>query len=241
MAGIRIRMDGEERRRTIVAAALPLFARKGFVGTTTREIAAAAGVSEALVFRHFPTKAALYAEIVQGGCQADPGFAWIDGLEPSTETLVLMAHFWLNHMIRATHGDAEDIANRQRLMAYSYLEDGEFARLTLETVWQEVYPKFEACIRAGRAAGEVAEGGVTTENMFWFGHHVAAGIAWGRLCDKPAVPYRGPIEDVIQDAVRFMLRALGVTQAAIDTYYRPEKLDEKCPATFVPAAASAAE
>jgi TetR/AcrR family transcriptional regulator, transcriptional repressor of aconitase len=234
-------MDGEERRRTIVAAALPLFARKGFVGTTTREIAAAAGVSEALVFRHFPTKAALYAEIVQGGCEADPGFSWIESLRPSTETLVLMAHFWLNHMILATHGDAEDIANRQRLMAYSYLEDGEFARLTLETVWQAVYPKFDACIRAARDVGELSNGGVTTENLFWFGHHVAAGIAWGRLCDKPAVPYRGTIENVVEEAVRFLLRAIGLTEAAIAAHYRPETLDEKCPAAFAPAAATAAE
>jgi len=241
MAGVRIRMDGEERRRMIIAAALPLFARKGFVGTTTREIAAAAGVSEALVFRHFPTKAALYAEIVQGGCQADPGVAWMEELEPSTETLVLMAHFWLNHMILATHGDADDIANRQRLMVHSYLEDGEFARLSLETVWQAVYPKFEACVHVAREAGDLIDGGVTPENMFWFGHHVAAGIAWGRLCGKPAVPYRGTIEDVIREAVRFVLRALGLTEAAIAAYYRPEALDKKCPARFAPTTASAAE
>jgi AcrR family transcriptional regulator len=236
-----LRMDGEERRKAIVAAALPLFARKGFVGTTTREIAAAAGVSEALVFRHFPTKAALYAEIVQGGCQADPGLAWLETLEPSTETLVLMAHFWLNYMILAVSGDAEDIGNRHRLMAYSYLEDGEFARLNFQTVYQEVYPKFEACIRAGRDAGDLVESRVPTENLFWFGHHVAAGIAWGRLSGNPTVPYRGTIQEVIEDAVRYLLRALGMSEAAIESHYRPGELSQSGPATAVPAAATAAE
>jgi AcrR family transcriptional regulator len=48
----------------LIAAAAALFAAKGFNGTTTREIARAAGVSEALVFKHFPTKRALYAAIL---------------------------------------------------------------------------------------------------------------------------------------------------------------------------------
>ena len=56
----------------IAEAAMPLFARNGFAGTTTREIARAAGVSEALVFQHFPSKAALYQNIVQRGCEGDP-------------------------------------------------------------------------------------------------------------------------------------------------------------------------
>jgi AcrR family transcriptional regulator len=236
-----LRMDGEERRKAIVAAALPLFAKKGFVGTTTREIAAAAGVSEALVFRHFPTKAALYAEIVQGGCQADPGLIWLESLEPSTETLVLMAHFWLSYMILALNGDAEDIGNRHRLMAYSYLEDGEFARLTLQTVHQEVYPKFEACVRAARDAGDLVEGRVPLQNVFWFGHHVAAGIAWGRLSGSPAVPYQGPIEGVIEDAVRFLLRAIGVTEAAIAAHYRPTELARSHPAMLLTVPVRAAE
>ena len=42
------RLSGEQRRTAIVKAALPLFARKGFANTTTRELAEAAGVSEAL-------------------------------------------------------------------------------------------------------------------------------------------------------------------------------------------------
>jgi TetR/AcrR family transcriptional regulator len=33
-----------------------LFSKKGFRGTTTKEIAQAAGVSEAIIFRHFETK-----------------------------------------------------------------------------------------------------------------------------------------------------------------------------------------
>ena len=61
----RHRLPGEERSRAIVSAALGLFAREGFSGTTTRRIARAAGVSEALVFKHFPNKESLYRAILK--------------------------------------------------------------------------------------------------------------------------------------------------------------------------------
>src|SRR5256712_3628173 len=50
------RATGQERQASIIAAAASLFAQKGFNGTTTREIAKTAGISEALLFRYFPTK-----------------------------------------------------------------------------------------------------------------------------------------------------------------------------------------
>ena len=49
-------MAGGERRLQILRVAMRLFSQHGFRGTTTKEIAAAAGVSEAMVFRHFATK-----------------------------------------------------------------------------------------------------------------------------------------------------------------------------------------
>ena len=61
----RVRVAGEERRRQIIEAATTLFSRKGFRGTTTREIARAVGVSEAMLFKHFATKEELYAAIIE--------------------------------------------------------------------------------------------------------------------------------------------------------------------------------
>jgi TetR/AcrR family transcriptional regulator len=61
----RVRVSGEERRRQIIEAATTLFSRKGFRGTTTREIATAVGVSEAMLFKHFATKEDLYAAIIE--------------------------------------------------------------------------------------------------------------------------------------------------------------------------------
>jgi len=44
--------------------AVQLFSQKGFRGTTTKEIAQAAGVNEAIIFRHFATKSELYTAIM---------------------------------------------------------------------------------------------------------------------------------------------------------------------------------
>ena len=59
------RLAAEERSQAIIKAALGLFADKGFDATTTRRLARAAGVSEALLFKHFPTKRALYRAILK--------------------------------------------------------------------------------------------------------------------------------------------------------------------------------
>src|SRR5918996_451571 len=58
------RFSRQERQASIIAAAASLFAANGFKGTTTREIAKTAGISEALLFKYFPTKRALYAAIL---------------------------------------------------------------------------------------------------------------------------------------------------------------------------------
>jgi TetR/AcrR family transcriptional regulator len=63
--GATARMRGDERREQLIRVAMDLFSRKGFSGTTTKEIAQAAGVTEALIFRHFPTKEALYDAILR--------------------------------------------------------------------------------------------------------------------------------------------------------------------------------
>lgn len=54
----------DERRRTIMAAAVDCFARKGFYGTTTHEIAQWVGISQPYLYRLYPNKEALFAAAV---------------------------------------------------------------------------------------------------------------------------------------------------------------------------------
>src|SRR5215472_18403050 len=66
-------MSGEDRHLQILRVAMRLFSERGFRGTTTREIAQASGVSEAMVFRHFATKEELYSAILDHKASCAPG------------------------------------------------------------------------------------------------------------------------------------------------------------------------
>src|SRR5437773_6352070 len=58
-------LPAEERRKRIVRGAMQAFAKSGFKGTRSRDLAAAAGVSEALIFKHFPNKRAIQKAIIE--------------------------------------------------------------------------------------------------------------------------------------------------------------------------------
>ncbi|PYX90749.1 MAG: hypothetical protein DMG68_00640, partial [Acidobacteria bacterium] len=65
MATAPAKLTAEGRRNQILRVATRLFARQGFQGTTTKEVAHRAGVTEALIFRHFASKEALYWAVIQ--------------------------------------------------------------------------------------------------------------------------------------------------------------------------------
>jgi AcrR family transcriptional regulator len=59
----RPRRPAAERRRQILAAARALFAERGYHATTTRDLAAAADINDALIYRYFPDKQAILAAL----------------------------------------------------------------------------------------------------------------------------------------------------------------------------------
>src|SRR5579864_769316 len=127
------RLSCDERREAIVQAVKSVFAKKGFDGTTTKELAKAAGVSEALIFRHFPNKESLFDAMSSACAKAaeDPEFKRIMSLDPSTSTLVFLTHFLISKFLREHSSTGEEVI-KYRLIARSLLEDGEFAKVISE-------------------------------------------------------------------------------------------------------------
>jgi AcrR family transcriptional regulator len=221
------RLTSEERKAAIIKAVRQAFAEKGFHGTTTKELAQAAGVSEALLFKHFPNKESLFAAMKLSCCsQRDIGrIERLKALEPSTSTLVLMVHFLVSHMIcqcRATENE-EQVA-QQRLLLRSLAEDGEFARLMygmLKTGW---VPKLEQCIKVAVASGEAVDGAVHPRMGAWLAHHLAAAIVFYSLPEVPVVDYGLAEDKLVQQAVWFALRGIGLGEEAIRKHYNPKAL-----------------
>jgi TetR/AcrR family transcriptional regulator len=79
-----MRMHGTDRRQQLIETALDVFSRKGFDGATTKEIAVEAGVTEAIIFRHFPTKQALYTAVVQAKRDPAEVEAWMAAVKSLT-------------------------------------------------------------------------------------------------------------------------------------------------------------
>ena len=150
------RMAGDERRRQILRVAVSLFSNHGFRGTTTKEIAQAAGVSEAMVFRHFATKEELYAAILdhkacKGSGSFEPQEMAAEAIKRKDdrgvfESLALGA---LNH-----HDEDPEF---QRLLLYSALEKHKLAQMFFDGFVRKVYDFLGGYIRQRQREGALLE------------------------------------------------------------------------------------
>ena len=144
-------MAGEERRSQILRVAVSLFSRQGFGGTTTKKIASAAGVSEAMVFRHFATKQELYTAILDhkacSGDTMDPESMVADALKRKDDRAVFegLAFGALQHH--------EQDPEFQRLLLHSALEGHELAQMFFEKFVRRVYEFLGAYVQERQRDG----------------------------------------------------------------------------------------
>jgi AcrR family transcriptional regulator len=212
-----LRMTSDLRRQLILSAARRCFARHGFAGTTTKSVAAAAAISEGLLFKHFPTKSALYAEILAEECEADPALAHLLGQEPSTATLVELVKGMVRHFMQISDGPDEQDAQRIRLMVTSHLDDGEFARLLYDKVGNLIGPVFTTSLDRAVTAGDASRIGRAPLNLFWFAHHTVMMAALARLPAVPCLSY-GDAAALERQLCEFILRGIGLNEAAIASH-----------------------
>jgi AcrR family transcriptional regulator len=145
-------MASDERREQILHVAMRLFAEHGFRGTTTKEIAQAAGVSEAMVFRHFANKDELYHAIIDHkACnQADMKTP----LEKMVELAAAKDDFALFYgMALNALNKHRDDPNFMRLLLYAALEGHELAHIFFENFVVEVYHFLGAYIEERQREG----------------------------------------------------------------------------------------
>ena len=138
------KLPANERRAEIIASAIDLFAQKGFRGTTTREIAAAAGVSEPVIYQHFATKSELYTAIVDH--MIDDLQSKAPEFDKLREAATTEQFFnWLGMQILDWFSEG---GRRSRLLFYSALEGHELARIWHEKATGLVHSHLEPVIQA---------------------------------------------------------------------------------------------
>ena len=138
------KLPAADRRRQIIEVAMALFSAKGFEGTTTREISRAAGVSEAIIFRHFATKEDLYAAIIdfiiQGHCEQF--FAELtQAMDKRDDAAVFET---LAFRILETHREEPALL---RLLLFSSLEGHKLSQLFMESQVRPVYELLSGYLR----------------------------------------------------------------------------------------------
>jgi AcrR family transcriptional regulator len=134
---VATRMAAEDRRHQILRVAVTLFSQRGFGGTTTKEIAQAAGVSEAMVFRHYATKQELYTAILDhkacSGDRMNPEEMVAEALKQKDDRAV----FEQLALGALEHHEADP--EFQRLLLHSALEKHELAEMFFEKFLRRVY------------------------------------------------------------------------------------------------------
>ena len=226
MAGKTV-LTGEERKHSIIKAARPLFAEKGFHGTSIREIAKAADVSEALIYKHFPSKEALYDELLDYAREVlRIGFTGLDALEYGTQTLVIMIFTIVELIMLDVPGRIPDQKMHERLLFQSLIGDTVFARSHFRMLKENWEDTVDACFEAAMEAGDIEESPISPANRMWFVHHLAMALNLCHLTGEPTFEYDVSREELAEQATLFCLKGMGMTDEAIKEYYNPEELRE---------------
>jgi len=150
MATAPLRYSAAGRRQQILDVALQLFARHGFEGTTTRQIATGARVNEAIIFRHFPRKEDLYWAVLERECERERG---------TQDFRSKLANLRQNDL-EVLSGIAREILDRRsrhvslsRLLLFSALENHRLSQRFFRTYVAEYYEVLAEHIRLGIAQG----------------------------------------------------------------------------------------
>ena len=213
---MRTRLEPTERRRQIVQAAMPLFARKGFSRTTTKEIAEAAQVSEGLLFKYFASKTVLYAAIIEICSNDDPTrFEALSRLAPSTETLAIIVHDVVAYFATHKQRNAAE-QSRHRLFLQSLTDDGEFARIGMATFGAALMPLLSRSLEAARLADDLAES-VPIARSFWLTALLQIIIGSMALHGGINPADKTSTEEWVAETTRFILRGMGLKSDAVKT------------------------
>jgi AcrR family transcriptional regulator len=146
------RMPAAERRRELVETAIRLFTEGSYRGTTTAEIARAAGVSEPILYRHFASKRDLYlAALDHVWSQARA--AWEEAVSSADDASAAVDEIGRRHVsLRETKLQLAELW----VQALSEAPDDRALRQHLRRHMREVHDFTASMLRSGQEEGTIA-------------------------------------------------------------------------------------
>lgn len=140
----------EARREEILDAAVRVFARTPYHVARTSAIAELAGIAEGMIFRHFPSKRALYLASLERS-QAAMACRYRAIVADSPDTVTALRSIATCSQERATV-DADDLRLRQRAVAESEDDD---VRALLQAGYRQMQALVSGVMREGQARGVI--------------------------------------------------------------------------------------
>lgn len=213
------RLSSGERRQVIMEAAKGVFAKKGFDRTTSRDLAKAARISEALLYKYFPTKLSLYEAMLRGCAETAiwPETDAIEGVKPSTATLIVMVDSLISQVVKG-QAVCSDGAVLGRLAVRSLLDDGRFAGTVLKPFTENWMATFEKCLTNAAESGDLRQDSTTPHLSAWLLHHIALGLML-HVSPRNPIDYKVPPDTLVRKTVRFALRGIGLREEPIKRHY----------------------
>src|SRR5437868_440238 len=144
------RLSSSDRKKQILNVAVTLFARHGFDGVTTRQIADDAGITEAIVFRHFATKEDLYWEVLSAKSASDELKQRLEErLQSEVEPLEIFTAI-ARYVLKRNLQDPA----KSRLLLFSALENHRLSQRFFKTYMSEWYEMLAGYIRRQMEEGK---------------------------------------------------------------------------------------
>lgn len=213
----RTRLPAKDRKALILANARAIFAQSGYEAARTQEIAKRSGVSEALMYRHFPSKEALYRAVLREVIrEQDASYETLTLQELNGRAIVrnLKAYFTI------VVGSSEpSFKEGFRLLLASLVGDTNFATLVYRRAQRLMNHRITAALQNAREAGEVIGREFSPANTSLFTEHVGT-VLNVLATNVERSPYHGNEAELIRDAVWFCCRGVGFTDEAIERHLR---------------------
>ncbi len=152
MTGTTARMPAAERRRHLVETAIRLFTEGSYRGTTTAEIAHAAGVSEPILYRHFASKRDLYLAALEHGWERTRA-VWEKELDDAPDACAAVEAIGKGHV--SVRSPKLQLAELWVQALSEASEDAELRR-HLRRHMRDVHDFFASLLQRGQEQGTIA-------------------------------------------------------------------------------------
>ena len=208
----RKRLSAADRRLEILAGARRAYAKHG-LGASSQQLAAEAGVSEALVFRHFGSKTGLYRAVLRDLIEEQNSAYDAMGLTATGAAGLVSMLF--GYFEACLQGAAAPHAERVRIIFANLAGEGDYARLAYRRAIRLGLHPLQNALDKARNDGDLEGLPISAANLIMFLEHLGSVVTLASGPGRAIGGYDGTHEERLHQLVWFAGRGLGLTEASI--------------------------